>query len=180
MGEAVSGAKVIPLSKACGNKGTTRDVFVSEEGAVETISGEFTLKHLPAGTETLKVAHPMYAFSISEGVEVVDGQTTEDVKLVLRKGATVEGYVYDTDGEPEAGVALYVQDADNYGGSADEREGRLGTAITDSNGFYRVSGLPEKICSVRREKEWQSLGVVRRALMPKSGEVHELLTCVGF
>ncbi|TKJ33320.1 MAG: hypothetical protein CEE38_20955 [Planctomycetes bacterium B3_Pla] len=172
--EQITGAKVIPLSIAGGTMPRTFDVFVSEEGAVETIGGEFTLKHLPAGTETLKVVHPMYAFSISEGIEVVDGQTAVGVKIVLKKGATVEGYVYDADGEPEAGVALYIQGADNYGGSGDEQEGRLGTAIADSNGFYRVSGLPEKMCSVRREKEWQSLGVVSRALMPKSGEVSRL------
>jgi protocatechuate 3,4-dioxygenase beta subunit len=152
----------------------TLDVFVSEEGAVETVDGEFTLKHLPAGTETLKIVHPMYAFSISEGIEVVAGRSTEGVKIVLKKGATVEGHVYDADGEPEAGVALYIQDMDSYVGSGDEQEGRLGAAITDSNGFYRISGLPEKMCSVRREKEWQSLGVVRRAIMPKSGEVSRL------
>ncbi|MHC4330538.1 MAG: carboxypeptidase-like regulatory domain-containing protein, partial [Planctomycetota bacterium] len=109
-GEQITGAKVIPLSVAGGTMPRTLDVFVSEGGAAETVGGEFTLKHLPVGTETLKIVHPMYAFSISEGIEVVADRSTEGVKIVLKKGATVEGHVYDADGEPEAGVALYIQD----------------------------------------------------------------------
>ncbi|MFC1739835.1 carboxypeptidase-like regulatory domain-containing protein, partial [Planctomycetota bacterium] len=48
-GELVSGAKVMPLSKASGTTPRAEDTFVSENGAAETINGEFILEHLPAG-----------------------------------------------------------------------------------------------------------------------------------
>ncbi len=39
----------------------TQDLFLSEDGAVETVAGAFTLSHVPAPAETLKVVHPDYA-----------------------------------------------------------------------------------------------------------------------
>ena len=48
------------------------------------------------------------------------------------------------------------------------------TAITDSNGFYRVWHLPEKLCYVKRMDEWKGLGVVARAVVPRNGEVIRL------
>ncbi|HUV65990.1 MAG TPA: sigma-70 family RNA polymerase sigma factor, partial [Sedimentisphaerales bacterium] len=173
-GQAISGAKVIPLSKAGGNTYQTQDMFCSEEGAVETVGGEFTLKNLPAGPETLKAVHPDYTFSVEQNIVVVEGQTTDGVEIVLSKGAVVEGYVYDGDGKPDAGVTLYFQDAGAYGGSDGREESRLGTAITDSNGFYHVPRLPEKMCYVMRKDGWQHLGVVRRTVMPKNGQTVEL------
>ena len=173
-GMAISGAKVIPLSKACGSMPHTKDLFVCQEGAVETLHGDFTLKNLPAGMETLKVTHPDYAFSIVENIEVVGGKTSEGIEIVLTKGGTVEGYVYDMDGIPQAGVVLYFQDARGYSGGGDEEAGRLGTVVTDSNGFYRASGLPEKMCYVKRKEEWSSLGVVCRAIAPQNARISRL------
>ncbi|HUT31427.1 MAG TPA: carboxypeptidase-like regulatory domain-containing protein [Sedimentisphaerales bacterium] len=168
-GTPISGAKVIPLSRAGGNNPRTLETFVSEEGAVETINGNFELKHLSAGTETIKVTHPDYSFVVVKDIEVLDGRESEPVEIVLTKGGTVEGYVYDAQGKPQANVTLYFQDASGYGGN-DERAGRLATAVTDSNGFYRVEGLPEQMCFIRRSNEWESLGVVCRTFLPVNGK----------
>ncbi|MHC4704141.1 MAG: hypothetical protein ACYTFQ_26570, partial [Planctomycetota bacterium] len=169
-GTPISGARVIPLSRAGGNNPQTLETFVSEEGAVETTDGNFELKHLSAGIETLKVVHPDYSFVVVKDIEVLEGRETKPVEIVLTKGGTVEGYVYDAQGKPQANVTLYFQDASGYGGSHDERAGRLATTVTDINGFYRVEGLPEKMCLVRRSNEWESLGVVCRTFLPVNGK----------
>ncbi|MHC4154899.1 MAG: hypothetical protein ACYST6_08265 [Planctomycetota bacterium] len=169
-GEPIGGAKVIPLSRAGGNNPRTLETFVAEEGAVETVNGNFELKHLSAGTETIKVTHPDYSFVVVKDIEVLEARETKPVEIVLTKGGTAEGYVYDAEGKPQANVTLYFQDASGYGGSHDERAGRLATAVTDSNGFYRVEGLPEQMCLVRRSNEWQSLGVVCRTFLPVNGK----------
>ncbi len=173
-GQPVSRTKVIPLSLAGGTRPREKDVFVSDDGAVETAGGTFTLTHLPAGTETLKVTHPDYAFATAEGIQVLEGETTRGVEIVLTEGGTVEGYVYDDQGAPLAREVLYFQDASGYGGSPDEEAGRLATAITDSNGFYRVAHLPEQLSYVMRANQWRSLGVVRRTVVPRNGRVTRL------
>jgi hypothetical protein len=170
-GEPVSGAKVIPLSLAGGTMSQTEDMFVDEEGAVETVGGAFTLSHVPAGTETLKVVHSGHAPHVTEGIPVVAGRITEGIEITLPVGGTVEGYVYDLQGRPQAGQVLYFQDARTSAGSGDDRIGRLGQAITDANGFYRVDHLPQQLCHVRRMDQQQPLGVIRRMVVPRNGQV---------
>lgn len=173
-GRPITGAKVIPLSIAGGVMSSTKDTIVSEDGAVETVDGEFKLLNLPTGDETLKVTHPDYTPGIVENVRVVEGATTQAIEVVLLQGGTVEGYVYNDKGVPLANEALRFQDSSGYSGSGDEEAGRLGAAVTDSNGFYRVSHLPEKPCYVKRMDEWKGLGVVARAVVPRNGEVVRL------
>ncbi|MBE0534815.1 MAG: sigma-70 family RNA polymerase sigma factor [Phycisphaerae bacterium] len=165
-GEPVSGAKVIPLSKACGNMVGTNDRFVSDRGAVESYEGKFTLAHLAAGTEMLKIVHPDYLFRILPGIKVVEGQNTE-IKVVLGKGATLEGIVYDAMGNPEPGVALFFQDS--VGGSSSDEAGRLATTVTDSNGYYCVMHLPQQPCWVSRQNSSVTSGVSRMAILPQKG-----------
>jgi hypothetical protein len=169
-GTPISRARVIPLSRAGGNNPRTLETFVSEEGAAETTNGNFELKHLSAGIETLKVVHPDYSFVAVKGIEILEGRETKPVEIVLTKCGTAEGYVYDAQGEPQPNVTLYFQDASGYGGSRDERAGRLATAVTDTNGFYRVEGLPEKMCFVRRSNAWEAVGVVCRTFLPVKGK----------
>lgn len=169
-GSAVKGARVIPLSKACGTMPRVKDVFVSEAGAVETDgAGRFTLNNLAAGSETLRVTHEDYTFNTVKGIKVVQGEVSGDVEIVLSRGGAVEGYVYDYEGKAQANVILLFQDDYAYGGSGDEEAGRFATATTDANGFYRVEGLPEQMCYVRRSKLVNVLGVARRSFLPQNG-----------
>jgi len=172
-GDPVYGASVVPLSLAGGTMPRTKDVFVSEEGAVQTDDGVFALNGLPAGVETLKVTHPDHAFTIVKGIQVAEGQTTDGVEIILPEGATVEGYVYDDAGAPASHETLSFQDASGYGGTADEDAGRLGVAVTDSNGFYRIEHLPEQLCYVTRA-EGTDLGVVRQTILPRNGRLIRL------
>ncbi len=177
-GQPVNGAKVLPLSKAggvtVGMMAYTREPFVSEDGAVETVDGAFELKHLSAGKESIKVVHSGYAYSVVSDIEVKENQTMEGIEVVLHKGGTAEGYVYDARGQPQSNVTLYFQNDAGYSSPAEEKTGRLATVTTDANGFYRVGGLPEQLCYVRRQGEWSSMGVACRAFVPANGKVSRL------
>ncbi|MGB7582008.1 MAG: carboxypeptidase regulatory-like domain-containing protein [Sedimentisphaerales bacterium] len=173
-GNPVSGAKVVPLSKAGGIKNTLptyiKDPFESEEGAVETADGKFELKHLQAGRESIKVLHPDYAYSIVSDIEVKEDQPTEGIEVVLNKGATVGGYVFDNEGQPQSNVTLYFKNI--Y--SSDEKSGRVAEVTTDINGHYQAECLPEKMLTVRRQKTWESMGVVCRTIVPANGKVSRI------
>lgn len=170
-GEPIRGATVVPLSVAGGNMTEIENVFMDQSGAVETVNGAFTLDHMPAGTETIRVVHPDYAPRIVEGIPVVAGRAGANVEVVLAAGGTIEGTVYDLQGRPEAGQVIYVQDAVDYLGLGDEAAGRLGQAVTDADGFYRIEHLPAELCYVQRINKWQGQGVVCRMAAPRDGQV---------
>jgi RNA polymerase sigma factor (sigma-70 family) len=170
-GQPVKDAKVNPLSLAGGTDWSTKDLFISDIGAVTSNEkGEFTLTNLPAGQETLKVTHSNYAFVLVRDIPVVVGQSADNIKVVLSSGGITEGYVYDADGLPLEGEVIYAQDDYGYSGSEDEEAGRLGTATSDPNGFYRIKGLPEQICYLKRQNEWSVTGVIRRTLFARTGK----------
>ena len=173
-GKLVKGAKVLPLSMAGGVRiqpAYMQDPFISEEGKVETAAeGTFELKHLAAGKESIKVIHPDYAYSTVNDIEVKEGQTTEGIEVVLNKGATIQGYVFDNQGQQQSNVTLYFQSI--Y--SNDEKSGRLAEVTTDENGYYQAEFLPEKMLTVRRQKTWESMGVVCRMLVPAKGKVSRI------
>jgi RNA polymerase sigma factor (sigma-70 family) len=170
-GEPLSGATVVPLSLSQGNMPETQDLFLGLDGAAQTVNGSFTLAHVPAGVEAIQVVHPDYASRRVEGIRVDAGRTSENVEVVLSTGGTIEGYVYDLQGNPQAGQALYVQDAAGYAGLGDEEAGRKGQAVTDANGFYRIERLPSDLCYLERADKGQGLGVVCRMVVPRDGQV---------
>jgi len=173
-GQPVNGARVIPLSKAAGTRSQPaymQDPFVCDDGAVETVNGMFELKNLAPGKESIKAVHPDYAYSVVSDIEVKEGQTTEDIEVILPAGGIAQGYVYDAYGRPQSNVTLYFQDVYS---SSDEKAGRMATVTTDANGYYRAGGLPEQILTVKRQKEWESMGVVCRMLSPANDKVSHL------
>jgi len=171
-GQLVKDAKVVPFSLAGGTQLNTKDTFVSDKGAVVTNEkGEFVLIGLSAGRETLKVTHPEYVFTIIKDISVTVGQCTDNVKAILRVGGTVEGFVYDQDGNSQDGVVIYAADNYNYNGLSDEETGRLAMATSEPNGFYRIRGLPEQVCYLIRQNEWNATGIFRRTVLPKQGKV---------
>jgi hypothetical protein len=174
-GKPVKGAKVLPLSMAGGMwviPNTVKDPFISEEGAVETgEDGVFELKHLTPGGESIKVIHPDYPYSRIDDIEVKEVQTTENINIVMAAGGIVEGYVYDAQGRAQPNVTLYFQDI--YSGSND-KAGRFATVTTDAHGYYRVGGLPEQPLTVKRQRAWDSMGVVSRSLIPANGKISRI------
>ena len=169
-GQPVENATVIPLSKACGTSYPMQHTFVTQEGAVTTNdTGEFLLTGLAEGQETLKVMHPDYTYVIKGDIEVKNGQCAEGVTVVLPKGGIIEGVVYTQDGQPQGGVVIRAQNEMGYSITSDDPS-IFATTISEPNGFYRITGLPEEICYLMRQDEWTAFGVVRRTVAPMYGK----------
>ena len=89
-------------------------------------------------------------------------------QLSCSAGGTVCGHVQDHLGRLAAGVTLHFQDWYSYG--TDAGNGRFATAVTDENGYYEVSHLPERLVFIHRADEWDALGVVRQTVLPSNGK----------
>ena len=164
-GKPVDGATVTPLSQSSGGRRGPNQKFDGEEGSVKTTEGHFEFHNLPTGKEVLKVTHPDYNFAMSSEIEI----GTDDLQLkpiVLTSGGTVSGHVYDSNGQPDANVTLYIQDQSG--------RTRFATAVTDQKGYYEAHHLPEQLCDIVREQQWNDLGVVVAAILPVNGESHRL------
>ena len=84
--------------------------------------------------------------------------------------------MFDAQGQPQSNVTLYFQNDSGYRGITEEKAGRLAMVTTDANGYYRVGGLPEELCYVKRHTELQgmSLGAICRTIVPANGKVSRL------
>ena len=171
-GQPVDGATVIALSKSAGTMPRVTKTFVTQDGSVRTKKGKFKFQHLRSGPETFKITHPDYCFTVRQ-IEITNNES-ESVEFVLTRGGTVNGHVYDENGRPRVNATLIFHDKTGYGGGMDEEAGRLATVVTDQAGYYEASGLPEQLCYVHLQKEWQSRGVVRHCVLPKNGETISL------
>ena len=170
-GAPVEGATVLPLSKAGGLEQGSAHLFVSQEGAVKTASdGQFALGQISVGTETLKVIHPDYAFTIVPGLLIEANKAKDAGQITLERGGAIEGHVYDVEGKPAANVNLFFQDREAYGGFDDEKAGKLASAVTDAQGYYHVDQLPEAPCYIRRGDGWGDEGVLRQMVLPANGQ----------
>ena len=172
-GNPVEGVKVIPRSMAAAVISRDPHRFEGDAGSVKTDShGRFTLLHLAAGEETLKLVHPDYAPLIVSRLMVTDGKTTDVAPASLRVGGTIEGVVYDGDGKPSPRVMLLLQDELGYdsGGLA----GQLGMALTEEDGHFRVEHLPAQVVYVDIADRQPRQGVVRRVAHPFDGKTTRL------
>jgi len=172
-GNPITGATVIPLSSSgsIGRNGTL--VFASKNGSVQTQAGSFMLNNLPCGLETLKLTHPNYCYAIIENIEVKSSKTTSDIRIVLINGAILQGYVHNNDGSPASHTTLNFIDQ-----SAKYREyhslGNLTQTITNDEGYYKVSNLPETLIYVQRADEYQATGVIARSILSDRNRVNAL------
>ena len=81
----------------------------------------------------------------------------------MDQGTTIEGYVYDNDGNPEPGLVLILKRKDLPYQSVLNMS-QFGTIITDSNGFFSVSGVSGDQCIISRKDEIEGLGLIWRSV----------------
>jgi hypothetical protein len=118
---------------------------------VETDSdGHYTLSGLATGNYKLtffscfggNYVQEWYAnkdtFNAADTVPVTDGQTTPNINAALAHGGTITGTVTNDDGDPVQGIDVHANNA-THGGSA----------TTDANGDYTVTGLAAGSYTVR-------------------------------
>jgi len=136
-------------------------------------NGWFIIEDVPEGDtwQWFVISHPNYAPKLKQ-IEIDEDYIT-DVKIVLIKGGAVEGYVCDSQGKPMPDTTLYFLDETSYS-HWEQNRGRLGSVITDSNGFYRIMGMPEKLCFGFRQDPDKQLGIVRTSILPKNGRTLQL------
>jgi RNA polymerase sigma-70 factor (ECF subfamily) len=96
-------------------------------------------------------------------------------KIVLPKGGTVEGHVYDWQGKPMPDVPVYLLDEPQFS-HWKRNVSRLGLARTDDTGFYRIEHMPEELCYVFPKDPYRddTLGVVLTAILPRSRRTSRL------
>jgi len=152
----------------------TRDEDPDGKFATQTDNrGRFLIGDIPDSVtwKWFVIDHPDYAPEIRL-IGVEEGHISE-ARIVLREGGTLEGYVYDAQGRRVADATLYFM-AENHYGYWKENRARLGSVTTDSNGFYRVTNMPEKLCFGFRYKPDEHLGVASTAVLPKNGKTTRL------
>ncbi|NQV34094.1 MAG: carboxypeptidase regulatory-like domain-containing protein, partial [Phycisphaeraceae bacterium] len=92
----------------------------------------------------------------------------EKLTVVMPRGGTIQGHLYDVAGKPMPDAPLYVMDENFYTYWKDNR-GRLGMIFTDENGFFYMDHLPEDLCYFFRQDPDRQLGTVLSAILPKEG-----------
>jgi hypothetical protein len=115
------------------------------EGSAETNeSGEFSITGLPAGRVMIAAKKEGYLDSGWEPIELLAGETKEDLELKLSAGNSLFGSVRWPDGEASVGAEVTVSfdRAALLGAeSINSARGADGQAITDSEGTFRVKAL---------------------------------------
>ncbi|MFI4912563.1 MAG: sigma-70 family RNA polymerase sigma factor [Sedimentisphaeraceae bacterium JB056] len=170
-GQPVHNAKVIPFSKNTDYSidGFREKVFTTEIGAeLSDIDGSFTLFNLPQGAETIQVTHPDYLSQIIDISLPLEQNTTE---IILNRGCCIEGYVYDNNGNPRAHFPLIAtSETRNYIRYIDAKNSK----VTDKNGYYKLSKLPEKLLSITHPSASSTQGACRNLALPLEDECIQL------
>jgi protocatechuate 3,4-dioxygenase beta subunit len=170
-GRRIDGARVELLSMRPRTQSAARRE--SPPGSTTgTDRGKFTLDHLPLGQDTLKITHPEYCFAL-EKVTINANPSSEPLKIVLKRGGTVHGEVYDEYGQPKPNVTVYVH-RQGIEGLYDWDGSERFEAVTDDNGHYELHHLPAQLCSVSRSDEWSEYAVVRQSILPADGKTQTL------
>ncbi|HUW21015.1 MAG TPA: sigma-70 family RNA polymerase sigma factor [Sedimentisphaerales bacterium] len=132
-------------------------------------NGTFVVDNVPQDSawRCFVIKHPDYAPQIKL-IDVEEGCVTY-VEILLKKGGTIEGYVYDRQGKPMPDTTIYFMDESSYSYWKENRA-RLGSVVTDNNGFYNIAGLPEKLCFGFKQGPDQQLGTVCAGVVPVNGE----------
>jgi len=151
--------------------GNNRSEFVTKIKSVESdTNGNFVIENLPEGLETIKADHKNYSPAIMSGISVVNDTVSEEIIVELEAGAIVEGYVFDNNGNPIAGMRMdYDQDRERVITGKNTQ-----FIVTDPNGYYRIEGLGENSYFIKRNRGSFSEGVVSRTITPVCGEVTRL------
>jgi hypothetical protein len=112
--------------------------------AAETdAAGAFTVRGVAPGETTLVASADGWVEGRSEGLELADGQTLADLRLVLGRGNSVAGRVLWPDGQPAIGAKVVAT------GSVDDASGgrrrwvreEERTGESDARGAFRIRGL---------------------------------------
>jgi len=131
---------------------------------VSNRGGHFTARPVTPGRVRVIVRHPDFVEGTSELVTVAPGGEAR-VKIVLLRGASLEGRVLDDRGQPLSGIEVELSSA---------RATRTETATTASDGTFAFAAVPADLTLSLSRSEDPSRVVLRKSLRLAEG-VHEKL-----
>jgi protocatechuate 3,4-dioxygenase beta subunit len=136
-------------------------------------NGHFMIEEIPVDEhwQWHVFEHPGYAKETTF-IELEENHVTEP-EIVLKRGGSVEGYVYDHKGRPAANTTLYFMDETQFHYWKENRA-RLGTATTDELGYYRIDHLPEHMCFAFRGDPDSTRGVSVTSIIPSNDAIRRL------
>ncbi len=123
-----------PVSEAMGRR--VGEVYTDKGGMfLFSTLKEGTYDITAGGTNVLGINHGGYARSTLAGIDLLEDQNVDDIRIKLEKGGTVEGFLKDKEGRPVAGASIFFQPA---------RSGKFDTyseCYSDGSGQFRYPGL---------------------------------------
>ncbi len=131
---------------------------------VSNRGGHFSARPVTPGRVRVIVRHPDFVEGVSELVNVLPGGEAR-VKIVLLRGASLEGRVFDEHGQPLSRVEVELSSA---------RATRTETATTESDGTFAFAAVPADLTLSLSRPEDPSRVVLRKSLHLAEG-VHEKL-----
>jgi len=129
--------------------------------------GSFTLMGLPEGTFKLKVWHKEYLPQEAGPFTIRPPDEMRDVRIILAQGATLQGVVTDSEGNPLAGITVAATCAVPY---------LYRNTVTDKEGRFVIRGLPNAPLTVSATATRGGfLTWVKRNIRPGLGELRIVL-----
>jgi protocatechuate 3,4-dioxygenase beta subunit len=118
--------------------------------ATTDAEGRYTLSNVPTGRYSVLPVAPAYVVTDianiwppGKAVNIVSGETVEDINFEIKRGGVITGRVADADGRPIIAQAVQVERVDPQPGALSRLPSRPGADMTDDRGVYRIYGLPE-------------------------------------
>ncbi|ODS59028.1 MAG: hypothetical protein ABS36_02425 [Acidobacteria bacterium SCN 69-37] len=148
--------------------------------------GRFTFNALPAGRFTLTASKSGFV-DIAYGakragrpgtpIQITEGQTLDDLRLALPRGAVITGIVVDEHGEPAAGTPVralrFVMQ------TGERRLQQAGQDQTDDRGMYRIFQLQPGEYIVNAAPRNLNVGDARQALASEIASLMQQLQASG-
>ncbi len=113
-------------------------------------SGRYRITGVAAGSYSVIVLPPEFVIAGGSGtgarskiLNLADGERVENFDLELRRGGVITGRVTDAAGRPLAGQRIELTKIGEDGQPQSFPFNHAGLKLTDEQGIYRITGLPE-------------------------------------
>jgi hypothetical protein len=168
-GHPVDGASVVAVRRNLAAAVRQRMPPPQNDEGIKTVKGTFHFEELSSSTDYLKISHSDFAPAYVEAAPLLS-RKPPSVTIVLKRGGTLRGHVYDGEGRPEPDVAVLVESHDPLTMAATGKGVRVAAVRTDHDGAYEIDHLPDIVCLVTRAGPAGSPGEDQQAILLESGQ----------